>query len=92
MGSPRDREEERRTGRATASARPKNCSTESVIRRQGRGTNRTRGRRMPRRGLGGETLRRILVVIPWIAFTIAITSPGAGLRDRDDGDWSARAA
>jgi phosphatidate cytidylyltransferase len=32
--------------------------------------------RTRRRGLSGETIRRILVVIPWIAFAIAITVAG----------------
>jgi phosphatidate cytidylyltransferase len=33
-------------------------------------------RKRRRRGAGGETLRRVLVVIPWIAATIAITVAG----------------
>ena len=77
MEFPRNREEERRN-------RPRHSFREAeelfdsagdpeARTRQDKRTPRAlRGRRSP----GGETLKRVLIVIPWIAFTIAIIVAG----------------
>lgn len=76
MEFPRDREEERR-GRPRHSFR----EAEELFDGVGDPVARTRDKPTPRapidrRSLGGETLRRVLIVIPWIAFTIAIIVAG----------------